>query len=415
MCTYVFIHLIVMRLGWRARPLHQLLSLLLPLLLLLLLLRLYVLPSSGPAPPQLAIVERNLSVVLADLPGFRYLETSHACPASTDLAIIAITVLSAPGHTAARAAIRASWARQSTTAPATSHTVFLLGRPRQEWQQQQLEREAAKYGDIVQGDFIDSYQNLTYKTLMGLHWVSVFCSQAEYAVKTDDDMFLDVFELFMVARATDADLVCPVFNKSPIMLAGTGRERQGGLGRKGMMDKWVVEEKELPGPQRDFYPPYCVGNLYLTRPSTAARLVLAAAGSFFRMEDVWVTGYLASSLGLTKFNIQHLWTRSLHQLLVTKVAQSPVVYQPDLVVGPMQGRLELGLTLAKRAEQCWLKQCYNNVYHDPPSHPAALLDTRTIGKYCRLPDIQLSDNDNGVTPKLPIFVLADRKRKKGLS
>ena len=56
-------------------------------------------------------------------------------------------------------------------------------------------KENVQHADIVQGNFVDSYRNLSYKATMGNLWVSEFCEQAEFVVKTDDDMFIDLFEV----------------------------------------------------------------------------------------------------------------------------------------------------------------------------------------------------------------------------
>ena len=61
--------------------------------------------------------------------------------------------------------------------------------------QRSLEEESKEYGDLVQGDFLDNYYNLSYKAIMGNLWVAEFCSQAEFLVKTDDDMFVDMYEV----------------------------------------------------------------------------------------------------------------------------------------------------------------------------------------------------------------------------
>ena len=61
--------------------------------------------------------------------------------------------------------------------------------------QRSLEEESQEYGDLVQGDFLDNYYNLSYKAIMGNLWVAEFCSQAEFLVKTDDDMFVDMYEV----------------------------------------------------------------------------------------------------------------------------------------------------------------------------------------------------------------------------
>ena len=35
---------------------------------------------------------------------------------------------------------------------------------------------------------------------MGNLWVSEFCEQAEFVVKTDDDQFVDLYEVFTLTR-----------------------------------------------------------------------------------------------------------------------------------------------------------------------------------------------------------------------
>ena len=59
----------------------------------------------------------------------------------------------------------------------TLQTVFLLGQPVEAGIQAQIEEEAAKSQDIVQGSFVDAYRNLTYKHLFGYKYdvCSLFC------------------------------------------------------------------------------------------------------------------------------------------------------------------------------------------------------------------------------------------------
>ena len=61
--------------------------------------------------------------------------------------------------------------------------------------QRRLEEESRRHGDLVQGDFLDTYHNLSYKAVMGSLWVAEFCGQAEFVVKIDDDCFLDLYEV----------------------------------------------------------------------------------------------------------------------------------------------------------------------------------------------------------------------------
>ena len=94
---------------------------------------------------------------------------------------------------------RSSWGNPDIPGVVTK-LVFLLGYPEIERKQELLLEENQKYKDIVQGDFLDTYHNLSYKAIMGNLWVSEFCEQAEFVVKTDDDMFVDLYEVRKLTR-----------------------------------------------------------------------------------------------------------------------------------------------------------------------------------------------------------------------
>lgn len=60
---------------------------------------------------------------------------------------------------------------------------FLLGLPNDPKSnnsnlQLKIEEEVAKYGDIIQENFIDSYNNLTLKSIMMLKWVTHHCNDS---------------------------------------------------------------------------------------------------------------------------------------------------------------------------------------------------------------------------------------------
>ena len=77
--------------------------------------------------------------------------------------------------------------------------------------------------DIVQGDFIDSYHNLTYKNVMGLLWATEYCSGAGVIVKTDDDMWLDLHTISTISRAFNFNgelLACTVLNNLKVERTG---------------------------------------------------------------------------------------------------------------------------------------------------------------------------------------------------
>ncbi len=59
----------------------------------------------------------------------------------------------------------------------------MIGTPTSEEDLKAIQEEHQLYGDIVQGSFLESYRNLTLKAVMGLKWVTTYCSNAKYVIK----------------------------------------------------------------------------------------------------------------------------------------------------------------------------------------------------------------------------------------
>ena len=57
---------------------------------------------------------------------------------------------------------------------------------------EKIAEEARTYGDVIQEDFVDSYMNLTLKSVMGLRWAHHHCPELDFFMKTDDDVFVNV-------------------------------------------------------------------------------------------------------------------------------------------------------------------------------------------------------------------------------
>ncbi|NWQ72670.1 B3GT2 galactosyltransferase, partial [Neopipo cinnamomea] len=91
-----------------------------------------------------------------------------------------------------------------------------------------LREEDELHGDLLQQDFLDTYNNLTLKTLMGLEWVSRYCPDAAYVMKADHDVFLN--PEFLVRR-----LLLP-----PRRGLATGHVYRGTGPLRGRAYKWFV-------------------------------------------------------------------------------------------------------------------------------------------------------------------------------
>ncbi|KAG7277457.1 hypothetical protein CRUP_022545 [Coryphaenoides rupestris] len=91
--------------------------------------------------------------------------------------------------------IRRTWGNQTLVQDKVVRLFFLLGRPsvgNVVQIQQQVMEESNEFGDLLESDFLDSYKNLTIKTMMMMEWLCSYCTTATYAMKIDSDMFLNV-------------------------------------------------------------------------------------------------------------------------------------------------------------------------------------------------------------------------------
>uniref|UniRef100_A0A8C8VNL5 Hexosyltransferase n=1 Tax=Pelusios castaneus TaxID=367368 RepID=A0A8C8VNL5_9SAUR len=171
-----------------------------------------------------------------------------------------VLVASAPGHTAQRYPVR---------------TLFALGAPGSGEEQAQLEEEARRHGDLVQGRFADTYANLTLKTMMLLGWAAVHCPGAAFVAKVDDDVFLNLPAL---ARHLGA-------------LSSPHRLYLGRIHWRVWPNRDPSSRHHVPasayaaGP----FPPYCSGTAYVLS-ADAALWVLGAAPHVapVPLEDVYV-------------------------------------------------------------------------------------------------------------------------------
>uniref|UniRef100_A0A674MGR6 Hexosyltransferase n=1 Tax=Takifugu rubripes TaxID=31033 RepID=A0A674MGR6_TAKRU len=174
----------------------------------------------------------------------------------------------------ARQAIRETWGDESTFADVHILTVFLLGRNTDEVLNQMVDQESQIFHDIVVEDFIDSYHNLTLKTLMGMRWVATFCPKAQYVMKTDSDIFVNM-----------DNLIYKYF---------TGYVINGGPIRD-MRSKWYMSRDLYPESK---YPPFCSGTGYVFSADVAELIFKTSLHTrLLHLEDVYV-GLCLHKLGI---------------------------------------------------------------------------------------------------------------------
>ena len=191
-----------------------------------------------------------------------------------------------------RDAIRVTWGAplHRRVAQPDIRLAFVLGRDRKcpvvALCAETLRRESRLYGDLVVADFVDTYRNLSLKSLFGLAWARRRCRSARYIVKVDDDVYLRPDLLPRVRRlrtgSSDSVIVGSLNVNSTVQ-------------RRGI---WRVDQRAFPA---HVFPSYCSGSVYAMTSAVADRLLAVAMtdaeSAPFPLEDVYITALLAASVG----------------------------------------------------------------------------------------------------------------------
>ncbi|CAN7994639.1 unnamed protein product [Ixodes pacificus] len=197
---------------------------------------------------------------------FPYILNSDRCKATLDDLFLVVFVHSAPAHWDRRRAIRETWGNASVLR-AKMALVFMVGRPDDARELETLALEGSIHSDLVMGNFADSYRNLTYKHVMGLKWVSCFCRNAHYVLKTDDDVFMDLFRLTSYLRSVFGALAPPKLMVCLLIRQAVVKRSYG--------SKWRVGFDEYRGRR---YPPYCLGLGWRCRPTWSSTCIARRPG-----------------------------------------------------------------------------------------------------------------------------------------
>jgi hypothetical protein len=88
-----------------------------------------------------------------------------------------------------RETIRKTWANPANYP--TVNVAFVLGLSNDSNVNSKVSKESKRYSDIIQGDFIDAYRNLTFKSMIQWRWTIHMCRNAKFYAKTDDDVLIN--------------------------------------------------------------------------------------------------------------------------------------------------------------------------------------------------------------------------------
>ncbi|XP_053611995.1 beta-1,3-galactosyltransferase 1-like [Plodia interpunctella] len=234
-------------------------------------------------------------------------EVSHPelCPAFGSELQLMIFVFTAPSHFKQRQAIRMTWG-DTVKIPNVS-LAFIIGITPNESEsfgysdRSLILEEDLIYRDIIIGRFIDTYNNLTLKSLSMLEWMNTYCSLVPRMLKTDDDMFINVPKLLQFAEES---------LRKNITKTIWGQIRLDKPIRNNTTHKHFVTSGEFQG---DVYPNFMTGPAYLMTSDVTRDLFAAAANEpYLRLEDVFITGVLATKLRIQKIDVPLFYNRRIY-------------------------------------------------------------------------------------------------------
>nr|KAG5705853.1 hypothetical protein BaRGS_030743 [Batillaria attramentaria] len=149
------------------------------------------------------------------------------------------------------------------------------------------------YGDIVMHDFVDSYSNLTLKTMSGLRWAVRICGHARFFLKADDDMWINIPSLLNTLNREEAALQTAV----------GGSCSQSARPIRNRNSKWFASVKAYP---QSTYPGFCSGTAYVSSLNVARHVISVSPNvPFFYLEDVYLA-LCIQSLPQKRMKVQKL-------------------------------------------------------------------------------------------------------------
>ena len=213
-----------------------------------------------------------------------------------------ILVHSTPSHFRLRDVIRKTWAGDVTTLQERAQVVFVVGRPSGEHPdlESALIKEANVNEDMLLLDIVDSYKNLTLKSILAFDWLLRTCD-VTFAMKTDDDVYVNVTRLVTYLRdnVTVSQLAA---NATRFLI---GRVIRDAVPLRRRTERYFTPEAVYK-PSR--YPPFLSGSAYVA-PAATLRLIIddvmrtcyvtRDASRCFWLEDVFLTGIEARKLDVT--------------------------------------------------------------------------------------------------------------------
>ncbi|XP_076071488.1 beta-1,3-galactosyltransferase 1-like [Mytilus galloprovincialis] len=276
---------------------------------------------------------------------FEILINEHTlCEKSDDIDIL-ILISSSQNQFNERQAIRKSWGSECNRNDTAIKCLFVIGNDRLtsgvSTKDSGLQEESTLYKDIVQIDYIDSYGNLTYKTVFSISWAARYCSSAKYVMKTDTDMYVNTNLLPFITK------------KAPNTFIG-GYCWGPSTPHRNRNSKWYVSFK---GYKENKFPPMCSGTGYIISMDLVLTILQTSEYiPFFYLEDVYI------AMCLKKMRVTPIYLLGFNNI---KPRFNPCFYKNDIITSHGVKPREL-ITFWNQIKSCNVSIIPENVYKPRP-------------------------------------------------
>ncbi len=143
-----------------------------------------------------------------------------------------------------------------------------------------VQKEADQYGDIIMADFVDSYQNLTIKSIMALEWYNKKYHHHSFLFKTDLDMLINVYKLIRFIKEKTQEI-------SEALMFGICMQKDKAI--RNPKNKAYLTYEEYP---EYLFPSHCKGKLQICLSVSKPFLVVLV------ITNVTVTAHVLKRQGL---------------------------------------------------------------------------------------------------------------------
>jgi hypothetical protein len=226
---------------------------------------------------------------------------TNLCQIEQNKKIIFVYVFVSIKNFSKRNLIRKTWANKLLFS--LLRVAFIIGKSNDKNLQKEINNEQLIYNDLIQGNFIDAYRNLSFKSLIAWKWINKYCSNSKFIIKIDDDVVLNSYTLnkfmhnekYLFYKFDTSNLknsfICHYWKNAAVI--------------RDPKSKYYVTKDEY---NKNTYPTYCAGMAIIMTPDLIKKLFEESYNiKIFWIDDVYV-GILGRFIGAKFFNGGYLQT-----------------------------------------------------------------------------------------------------------